>query len=273
MIGEHPQLYGLPELNLFCADDVRGVFVLAQEKAHKRHGLLRAIAQLEFGEQTEDSVMKAYNWLRERARWPSEKMEQYILEKVAPLRCVDKSPFYWPLEMLRRIHQCFPDAQFLHVGRHPRGLGSSLRKLLEERRERGQPDIQNAASRFEMYWQRSHESILIFREGLPADRYLFVEGERLLSEPDPELRKIAEWLGIDSEPAAIDAMKHPETSPYALPGPTRARLGNNEGFLHSPQLRQTSYPTWELDGPVDWLPAESGFSEQTKDIARRLGYA
>ena len=51
-----------------------------------------------------------------------------------------------------------------------------------------------------------------------------VRGEDLLGEPDTYLRKIAEWLGLRTDEEAIEAMKHPEQSPYACIGPENALL-------------------------------------------------
>ena len=59
MIGQHPQMYGLPELNLFnvhklknlwgrVADDIGG-------DSNLRHGLLRSVAEIFAGEQTPDN--------------------------------------------------------------------------------------------------------------------------------------------------------------------------------------------------------------------------
>src|SRR5215471_9146479 len=60
MLGQHPQMYGLPELHLFAAETVRDRTRLAEQKDFNiHHGLLRVIAQLYFGEQSEVTVRAA----------------------------------------------------------------------------------------------------------------------------------------------------------------------------------------------------------------------
>jgi hypothetical protein len=45
-------------------------------------------------------------------------------------------------------------------------------------------------------------------------------------------------MGLRTDDEAIDAMLHPENSPYACPGPWPARGGNDRKFTHSPKLRR-----------------------------------
>ena len=64
-----------------------------------------------------------------------------------------------------------------------------------------------------------------------------IKGEDILSEPDVFLPQIAEWMGLRTDHEAIEAMKHPENSPYACIGARPARGGNDPKFMRSPKLR------------------------------------
>src|SRR5215472_5922625 len=72
MLGQHPQLYGLPELNLHLADTLGEWW---QKLGHRRftrvhtNGVLRTVAQLYFGGQTEETVNQAQEWIQQRPSW------------------------------------------------------------------------------------------------------------------------------------------------------------------------------------------------------------
>src|SRR5262245_58906214 len=67
MLGQHPQMYGFPELHLFPVETVAEWWVRVGGKTPKlRDGLLRTIAQLYFQEQTDRTIALARGWLRRR---------------------------------------------------------------------------------------------------------------------------------------------------------------------------------------------------------------
>ena len=72
MIGQHPDLAGLPELKLFCCETIRELeaslprYWMERGVTHRSPGLVRALAEVEFGGQTSDSLSAARAWLRER---------------------------------------------------------------------------------------------------------------------------------------------------------------------------------------------------------------
>src|SRR5207245_2865569 len=93
MLGQHPQMYGLPELHLFTtatmADQwrtgARGPFSMG-------HGLLRAVAQVCYGAQTEVTIEAARGWLRRRSHFTTGMILEELCERVQPLMVVEKSP-------------------------------------------------------------------------------------------------------------------------------------------------------------------------------------
>lgn len=240
MIGEHPQLYGFPELHISTSDSLEDIIQLeARRGCPGPPGLIRLIAQELYGGQSQRTITMAIAWFRERKHWPSKKLFDHILEWVSPKIGVEKSPFTASsVENLERTLGWFPKAYFLHLTRHP----VSARSSLQEHRAKTQTSRSQAVGRRELdgmlVWYDVHRRITQFLDTLPAGQWMRIKGEDLLSEPDVYLPQIADWMGLRTDAAAIDAMLHPEKSPYACPGPWPARGGNDRKFTHSPKLRR-----------------------------------
>src|SRR4051794_12463421 len=84
IIGQHPDCYGLPELNLFLADDLGEVWnkYAALMGSFGRDGLLRAVAQLHDAEQTTGSITRAHEWILKHSAWPIKKVFDHFQELV-----------------------------------------------------------------------------------------------------------------------------------------------------------------------------------------------
>lgn len=168
----------------------------------------------------------------------------------------------------------FPKASILHLIRHPRGMGNSyinLRSTFENLARL----IGDAPERDpERIWRATNEQIMIVTENLPLGQCMRLKGEALLSDLDIYLPQICEWLGIRTNGAAIEAMMHPENSPYASLGPPSAPRGNDPNFLSNPAIDQTRLAKLKepsLRGELDWRPGEI-FTPETCRIAKQLGY-
>jgi hypothetical protein len=297
MIGQHPQMYGLPETHLLC---FKTMAERAEYGAHETypmgHGLLRAVAQLYFGEQTVASVQKARLWLSCRSHLTTEFMFRMLMDRVFPRIPVDKSPsmVYRP-EILSWLSARFPEARFIHLLRHPRGHAESVMKYIQKRAKHGPIPPSHWLLRISSFpppgapvddseknptldpqygWHDTNQTISRFLSGIPPARSVRIRGEDLLSRPDEVLTDIAAWMGLRTDNEAIDAMKHPERSPYACPGPPGARYGNDAFFLESPLLRVARAPvTLTLDEPLAWRNDQVGFCPEVQRMAKEFGYA
>jgi len=298
ILGQHPDLYGLPELNLFVADTVGDFLMLHRQKERPQglHGLKRTLAQLHAGVQTEETVMDARRWLNERQDWTTGQLYEYILEAVAPRIGVDKSPItVMRRDHMERAYAMFPQANFLHLTRHPVSAKRSIQDFFTKRSEvvrtkqpaegKGQGHPPSMADSFEKLvqthidqvmdpfklWLDTHRRIIDFTDQLPAGQSMRIQGEVLLSDPDLYLPQIAEWLGVRTDEEAVEAMKHPENSPYASLGPLGARFGNDVKFLKSPKLRQGKVipPTLEDDQS---LFLGQDYSSEIVDLGHLMGY-
>lgn len=251
MIGQHPELYGFPELHLFSDDTVNDVLE-GQEKRGKPApaGLVRVLAQELYGAQTTRTTLAAIDWIRERRAWSTKAMFDHLIEMIHPRIGVEKSPGTSSKpRFLERAHSSYPDAYFLHLTRHPISARGSIEeffgaKITKQSRRTGKEDMateKRASARASMdsllVWYRMHANILRFSNGLPAGQFMRIKGEDVLSEPDVYLPQIADWMGLSTAPEAIERMKHPEDSPYAYTGPSPVYGGNDPKFMRNPRLR------------------------------------
>ncbi len=75
MVGQHPECASLPELKLFAYDTIGDLeaslprYWSDRGITHRSPGLVRAIAQFEFGGQRPEALLSARAWLSERSHW------------------------------------------------------------------------------------------------------------------------------------------------------------------------------------------------------------
>jgi hypothetical protein len=92
MLGQHPEMYGLPEVNLFVAETMREREGVVAQPRWSRHGLLRAVAELIGGQQTVQSVLLAQRWLEIRAACSCASVFRELAGTLPDRIFVDKSP-------------------------------------------------------------------------------------------------------------------------------------------------------------------------------------
>jgi hypothetical protein len=271
MLGQHPDMYGFPELNLFISDTIKGVMKEHLVRPNGADGLLRAIAQLHSGAQTEENIAQALEWIEEHEAWTVRECFDHLRNAVAPRIAVDKSPrIAMRLEYLDRLYEAYPKASFLHLLRHPRSMCMSTRDFLKEN-EHLLGSFDSESINPENMWIRANENIMDFCATLPLGQCMQIKGESLLSEPRVYLPQIAEWLDVRTDKDAVEAMLHPEMSPYACIGPASARYGNDPDFLQNPAFREGGVKEPELEGKLEWAPDQE-FSRKTLKLAREFGY-
>ena len=304
MLGEHPQMHGLPETHLFSEERMDGWLGRASRESYAmEHGLLRSVAQLCYGQQSEENVKKAAAWLMRRRTSTSGMIFEELALRVFPAILLEKSPsmVYLP-ESMRRAQRFFPQAKFVHLVRHPMGQGRSVMKYRTvlakpeyQSKQRGLetgtvPEWVNNLASFpyspaahdpeydpsevdpQRGWYVLNRNILEFLNTLPGHQQMTVIGEDLLTDPEEELVKIAQWLGIQDDDEAIERMKHPERSPYACFGPEGARCGNDIFFLQDPRLHSGRAKPQSLEGALPWRSDGRGFLPEVKELAKRFGY-
>ena len=269
MIGQHPQMYDLPEVNLFVAETMRErSFDVAWPKYHQ-HGLLRVVAELIEGEQTPPTITLAQRWINARVDRTCISVFEELAEEVRPRILVDKSPrTTMRREYLERVRRAFPNAKYLHLLRNPRSHIESRRRPDGVAFDRGDYSAHLSIG----LWYSRHMNIISFLDEFPSAQKMRVRGEDILGEPDAHLRRIAGWLDVRTDEEAIEAMKHPERSPYACFGPVNARFGNNPGFQREPALRNGSPKQGRLEELADRRNDGIRFSPEVEELAREFSY-
>ena len=121
MLGQHPALYCLPEVNPFLEASIGASDkILRTVRPRTRDGLLRAIGQLEFGGQTDDHITQAEAWINARYDWTPVQLMGYFSTRLAPKIVIEKSPSTVLVrKAFDRALDLFPDAHYLHLYRHP----------------------------------------------------------------------------------------------------------------------------------------------------------
>jgi hypothetical protein len=290
MLGQHPLMYGLLETSLFCAETIRDwLGVCQQARFPMAHGLCRTVAQLFFGGQTEENVRDAKAWIRRRSHCTTGYIFELLAARVAPRILVEKSPsmVYRPIS-LRRTHEMFPSARYVHLVRHPRGHAESVLKHLRKEEERGAapgwlvglaswsteqegPSESNPQLDPQHGWLHLHRNIKEFLSSIPHDQQRRIQSEDFLISPERTMGELLQWLGLSSEAAVIEEMLHPERWCYASLGPENARFGTDRFFLEAPQLRPGRAEQLSLDGPLSWLPGQTLLPE-VRQLAEEFGY-
>jgi hypothetical protein len=278
IIGQHPDCYGLPELNLFVADTLGQAWhgTIGFMGNFGRDGLVRVLAQLHDGEQNPDTVRRAKEWIRQHPDWPVRQVFDHIQELVGKRILVEKSPStVFRREFLDRMLRTFPAANMLHLIRHPRGTAESVMGL---RANFGGLNrlVGNLKSRDpERVWLSTHNMIVAATEKLALGQCVRLKGEAFLANLDIYLPQICEWLDIRHDAEALEAMLHPERSPYAKSGPQGASGGNDPNFLADPKLdrkRLSKLKEHLLPGELSWRPGQQ-FEPATVKLAKQLGYS
>jgi len=286
MIGQHPELLGLPELNLFLADTMQEFWVGRGKDGHRkspfwpimRHGLLRTISQLYSGEQSMEGIAMAFRWILVRRELSTAEVYKTICHRVSPRIPVDKSPAYiGQIKYLHTLHRCFPNARFIHLIRHPRGQcesvlntkgGIFMLMMAGSVDMRGDEPVLDP----QLAWFNGHIQIINFLQTLPAEQWKRVVAEEFLTDIDKGLCEICKWLRIKAGKNELNEMKHPEKSPFASVGPFNARLGNDINFLRSPAIRPATIKTYDIREPLPWRPDKKPFDPRVIELAREFGY-
>ena len=96
MIGQHPELAGMPELKLFCCPTMGALaatlpkYWIDRGLTHRSPGLLRALAEVEFGDQGPAPLAAAEVWLNARADWSGADVLDVLMARLDPRVVVEK---------------------------------------------------------------------------------------------------------------------------------------------------------------------------------------
>lgn len=279
MLGQHPETYGVPELNLLLTETLEEFALsLRGSRQFQSHGLLRTIAQLYAGEQTLCSIDMARRWISNRLHCMTAEIYFELCHKVSPLRLVESSHVYaTDLEILNRIYNTFPHAYFLHLLCHPKTQGESIMKIangamaiLEDWIDYStEPPVVEP----QYGWYKLNSNILDFLKGVPASQKMTIRGEDIINEPCCNLENICRWLNLNWDESVSAALLRPQDSSYASYGPYGTHLGLDPHFLKYPALEaHKTTGAVKLEGRLSWRNDDKGFIPEVLQMAQEFGY-
>jgi Sulfotransferase family len=279
VLGQHPQMFSILESRLFNVETMREWW--RTTKHQRPDGLLRDVAEVIFGHQTEATIERARGWLWRRRTWDTGDIFRALAECLYPLGLVEKTPIAGLhdekiQEILQRRLRVFPHARLLHLVRHPQGQCQSHAEQAKKQPRLNRRLLDRATHPPvldpQLIWYRVNANILTFLATLPPEQHRRIRGEDLLSDPDYHLLEITRWLGLRMDPVAIEEMKHPERSPFARVGPWNARAGGDGKFFRNPALRIGQLKELSLEGALPWRGDDVGFRQQVRELAQQFGY-
>ena len=289
ILGEHPQMYALPELHLFTSESMSEWHQRSARASYDMdQGLLRAVAEIVFGAQTDAMILRARGWLVRREHLTTGRLLESILQRLAPLVAVERSPsVVSDIEAMGRMREMFPCARFLHLVSHPQLYGESVMQALAELSQStslaeshwlaqlANAGIHSGDGRLiesepdpQWSWLSFHEKIVEFLDAVPDAQKQTVRGE----EFSGSLGAILQWLDLRTDRDAMEMMRHPERSTYAGPGPSSAPYGSDIFVRAGPLFRPEWTDRRSLTDPVSWSRNGYKLSRDVEDLARSFGY-
>ncbi|NTW01790.1 MAG: amino acid adenylation domain-containing protein, partial [Oscillochloris sp.] len=262
MLAGNPQLFAPPELDLLSFNTLaerRDAF--SGDHSFWLEGPIRALMELlNVDVEQASQVMAGY----ERDQMTIKAFYGRLQQQLGARYLVDKTPVY-PLDpaILQRMEDDFDQPYYVHLVRHPH---ASVYSFMEAKLDHiffrySHPFAQRELA--ELVWIISHEHILAFLQGIPAERQCQISFEELVSQPDPEMRRLCDFLGI---PFAADMLKPYEGKRMTDGIRSGAQMvGDFKFYLRNsidPRAanRWQQFHTEEFLSPISW------------EIARRLGY-
>ncbi|MEA2563042.1 MAG: hypothetical protein QOH06_4546, partial [Acidobacteriota bacterium] len=202
LLGGHPRLFAPPELELLSYN------TLAERKATYTgrdafwlEGLVRAVMEIR-GCGAEEATEIIAGW--EKEEWTARRTYGQLQEWLGERSLVDKTPSYaLDPAILQRAEEDFEEPLYVHLVRHPYGMIRSFEEAKLDQIFFRQAHPFTRRELAELIWLVSQENILSFLEQVPARRRHLVRFEDLVSDPEPVLRGLCDFLGLDFHPAML----------------------------------------------------------------------
>lgn len=279
-LGRHPQLFATPELHLFMAPTVGELLdIFSVGQGPYADGLLRTVAELECGGQTDAGIAAARAWLEQREDWSIDALLAQLCARVAPRRLVvpDSNTPLRPMDLLR-LRAARADAAVVHLVRHPWEQGCLLdawgRERLRVPLDFRDHSVKPARIEPQLPWLRANEGIERTLASWPGAVSYRVRSEAVEQRGDETLAALCGWLGIDADASALAAMAQPEAWCFGGYGPGTAPYGLEPEVLepYSDDTLDLAQRT-SLQRPLPWGDGADGFDPQVIRLAQRYGYS
>lgn len=275
-LGAHPQLCVIPETNLFCADDVGALLEIFEiSQGANADGLLRALAELEFGAQTDANVALAREWLAAHKDWTTSAVLAHLAARAAPRRLVlPDTDAVLRIADLKRLQRGFADAAIIQLVRHPWTQGALLAHWLAERlfvaADFRDFSVMPAAVDPQIAWYRTQRNLEMFLQPAYAARWQRVQIETFddAATAAEALSALCAGLGLDAA-ALVEA---PVPWSFAGFGPPAAAYGFEPELLEVLPPVPDAWGAARLAGPLSWRRDGKALAAEVIELAERYGY-
>ncbi|MCH2089034.1 MAG: amino acid adenylation domain-containing protein [Pseudoalteromonas sp.] len=203
MLAGHSNLFAPPELELLGFENLQQ----RKEAFQGRNefwleGLTRAIMELK---QCDFETAHSSIAMLERDGISIRDFYGQLQELCEGQLLVDKTPSYsLDIAALKRIEDYFEDSLFIHLVRHPNAVINSFQDArMEELFFRYEHDFESRGLA-EMIWTHSHQNIIEFLQGIPAQRQHRIYFEDLSANPQATMEKLCSKFDWSFETALIE---------------------------------------------------------------------
>jgi hypothetical protein len=265
MLDAHPQLTIPPETH-FAPELIRA----AAKRRASPEGLTEiVVSQRQWGDfRLDESELRARFASLGRIQPAAALRTFYELyaERVGKPRWGDKTPIY--VEHMREISKALPEARFVHLIRDGRDVAlSRIRRALDD-----PPPVDRIARN----WSRRIGAAR--KQARKLDHYLELRYEDLVTDTEPTLRRVCEFVGLDYDPAMLDYHRHAAERLEEMAGDLPAQGGKSRRpgserlaahALASEPPRKERIAAWrEQMSPAD----AAAFDAEAGDLLEELGY-
>ena len=164
------------------------------------------------------------------------------------LRVVDKTPNNFLY--LGLVATALPQARIVHLRRNPMDACYAMYKTLFRMAYPYSYDLRDLGR----YWLGYDRLMAHWRDLLPADRFLEVDYESLVSHQEPESRRLVAHLGLDWDPACLAFEHNPQPTLTASAAQVRQplyRTSVGAWRRHAEQLEPLRRMLAQAGAPVD----------------------
>jgi hypothetical protein len=260
MLAGHPGLFAPPELNLAGyqtmrqREDALGPCQSGLCKKHscdQREGLQRAIMELQ---QIDDAAsQQVIHAILERNDAIKQVYDE-LIRMASPRRLVDKSPLYPArYETLQRTAELFPNAQYVHIHRHPYAVIQSLLRN----------GFESSETKAAESWTTSNDNIRRFLLNVDPKRQMGVPYEALVRRSERVMRELCSFLDIEFHAALLNPYDGSRMTDGVRPGSRPPGDGN---FSSHKAIDPKLGTIWQ-----EFVP-EQPPGKETLRVSSELGY-
>jgi hypothetical protein len=180
--------------------------------------------------------------------------QQEYLQKRGKKRWAEKTPGY--TINLDYINCLFPNSQIIHIIRDGRDVVASHRDRW------GYKSALNSIDTWKKYVKMARD----FGKNLPKDRYFELRYEDLVTQTEPQLRALFEYLQESWDPIVLkyNEVPHDVADVYQKATDERRKIGKDSSLIYSSQVGSGQQ---KLD-----MFLKFRFNQKAGDLLRELGY-